>query len=124
MHIELRVSAGELVDRVTILELKHGRLSAVVRAQIEGDLQRLRAVAAKAFLRCVTFANVRGRGERHRTSASSSASMRRSREAKSRGSSRSRTPRREIAARARRDDTDVQLIRAHERATWNPLGRE
>lgn len=44
MHIELRVSAGELVDRLTILELKQVRLSATVRAAVAGDLRRLRAV--------------------------------------------------------------------------------
>jgi hypothetical protein len=44
MGIELRVSAGELIDRVTILELKRARLPAAVRAEIERDLGRLQGV--------------------------------------------------------------------------------
>lgn len=44
MGIELRVSAGELIDRVTILELKRGRLPAAVRGEIERDLGRLQGL--------------------------------------------------------------------------------
>lgn len=44
MGIELTVSAGELIDRVTILELKRARLPATVRGEIERELGRLRGV--------------------------------------------------------------------------------
>jgi hypothetical protein len=44
VRIELAVSAGELIDRLTILELKSERLSERVRSEIQADLASLRRV--------------------------------------------------------------------------------
>jgi len=44
MRIELRVSAGELIDRMTILELKLLHLPAAVRGDIEAELRLIHCV--------------------------------------------------------------------------------
>lgn len=44
MGIELAVSAGELIDRMTILELKVARLSERTRAELTRELGVLRAI--------------------------------------------------------------------------------
>ena len=49
MPIELSISAGELIDRLTILELKLHRLPDAVRPELERELARVQAVRDRAF---------------------------------------------------------------------------
>jgi len=49
MRLQLEVSPGELIDRITILELKAERLPEAHRKRVASDLKRARRVSERAL---------------------------------------------------------------------------
>jgi len=50
VELTLEVSAGELIDRITILELKMRRLPRACRRSLQRELERARALRRRALL--------------------------------------------------------------------------